>query len=95
MPVLLGDSLFLLFLRLVLGIRNSENGAITKAGLCRGGFIKAGSVDQTIGHLRAAFAGVLGDVSPYDSSKAMAVGRFGFPPIPLWLGMEAKAKGPP
>ena len=65
-PVLLGDSLFLLFLRLVVGIRKSENGAVTKAGLCRGGFIKAGSEDQTIGHLRAAFAGVLGDVSPYD-----------------------------
>jgi hypothetical protein len=64
--ILLGDSLFLLFLRLMLGIRNSENGAVTKAGLCRGGFIKAGSEDQTIGHLRAAFAGVLGDVSPYD-----------------------------
>ena len=65
-PVILGDSLFLLFLRLVLAIRNSENGAVTKAGLCRGGFIKTGSEDQTIGHLRAAFAGVLGDVSPYD-----------------------------
>jgi hypothetical protein len=65
-PAFLGDSLFLLFLRLVLGIRNSENGAVSKAGLCRGGFIKVGSEDQTIGHLRAAFAGVLGDVSPYD-----------------------------
>jgi hypothetical protein len=65
-PVLFGDSLFLLFLRLVLGMRNSENGAVTKAGLRSGGFIKAGSEDQTIGHLRAAFAGVLGDVSPYD-----------------------------
>lgn len=65
-PVLLGDSLLALFLRLVVGLQNSENGTVTKAGLRSGGFIKSGSEDQTIGHLRAAFAGVLGNINPHD-----------------------------
>ena len=65
-PVLLGDSLFLLFLRLVLGLYKSSDGAVTKAGLRRGGFLKADSEDQTIGHLRAAFTGALGETMPRD-----------------------------
>ena len=65
-PVFLGDSLFLLFLRLVLGMHKSVDGAVTKAGLRSGGFAKAGSEEQTIGHLRASLTGVLGDYSSHD-----------------------------
>lgn len=73
--VLLGDSLLALFLRLVVGLQNSDSGAVTKAGLRSGGFLKAGSEDQTIGHLRASFAGVLGDISPQDFIESYSRGK--------------------
>jgi hypothetical protein len=62
-PVLLGDSLFPIFLRLVVRLLKSGDGMVTKAGLRSGGFVKSGSEDQTIDHLRKACAVALGHLS--------------------------------
>ncbi len=61
--VTLGDTLFMIFLRLVVQLLRSRNG-LSKAGLRSAGYLKSGSEEQTIGHLRKALGKALGDLDP-------------------------------
>jgi hypothetical protein len=85
LPVRLGDSLFTLFLRLVVQTLANGRSTVTKAALRSGGYLRAGAEEQTIGHLRKAFSKALRNLGVQDLIQSSGRGaiRLSIPPARL------------